>query len=53
MADGREACRVRCDIPAKGFNDTTFVVPGAAIDSDSVRLAFLGGHVSYGYWFYQ
>lgn len=53
MADGREVCRVRCDIPAKGFNDTTFIVPGAAIDSDAVRLAFLGGHVSYGYWFYQ
>ena len=53
MADGREACRVRCNIPEKGLGDVAFVVPGAAIASNSVRLAFLGGHISYGYWFYQ
>lgn len=51
--DGREACRVRCDLPENGFGDVAFVVPGAAIAADSVRLAFWGGHVAYAYWFYQ
>ena len=51
--DGREACRVRCNLPEKGFGDVAFVVPGAAIVSDSVRLAFWGGHAAYAYWFYQ
>ena len=51
--DGREACHVRCDLPEKGFGDVAFVVPGAAIVSDSVRLAFWGDHVACAYWFYQ
>jgi len=52
-ADGREACRVRCALPEKGLGDVSFVVPGAAVASDSVRLALLGAHVAFGYWFYQ
>jgi len=51
--DGREACRVRCDIPGKGFGDVVFSVPGGAIAADTVRLAFWGGHAAYGYWFFQ
>ena len=51
--DGREACRVCCDLPEKGFGDVSFIVPGAAIVSDSVRLGFWGGHAAYAYWFYQ
>ena len=51
--DGREVCRVRCDLPENGFGDVAFVVPGAAIAADSVRIAFWGGHVAYAYWFYQ
>lgn len=51
--DGRAACRVRCELPEKGFGDVAFVVPGAAIAADAVRLSLWGGHAAYGYWFYQ
>ena len=51
--DGREACRVHCGLPENGLGDVSFVLPGAAIASDSVRLALLGGHIAYAYWFFQ
>jgi hypothetical protein len=51
--DGREVCRVHCGLPENGLGDVSFVLPGAAIASDSVRLALLGGHIAYAYWFFQ
>ena len=53
LADGCEACCASFSLPEKGFGDVSFVVPGEAVDSDSVRLAFVGAHAAFGYWFYQ
>ena len=53
LADGREACYASLSLPEEGFGDVSFVVPGEGVDSDSVRLAFIGAHTAFGYWFYQ
>ena len=53
LVDGREACCASLSLPEKGFGDVSFVVPGEAVDSDSVRIALVGAHSSFGYWFYQ
>ena len=53
LADGREACCASFSLPEKGFGDVSFIVPGEAVDSDSVRLAFVGAHAAFCYWFYQ
>ena len=36
-----------------GFSDVTFTLPGSAIAQSPCRLAFLGDHITAGYWFYQ
>ncbi len=51
--DGCEACRVRCELPDKGFGDVSFVIPGKFINQQKARVAFLGGHVAFAYWFFQ
>ena len=53
LVDGREAGVVRVEMPQEGFGDVAFVIPGGAIAQSSCRISLLGGHVSFGYWFYQ
>ena len=42
---------LRCD---KGlFTDVSFTIPGAAFRGGAARVAFLGDHIPFGYWFFQ
>lgn len=53
VVDGQTVRQVHCELPDSGFSDVNFVIPGAAISSDAVRIGFIGGHAAFGYWFYQ
>lgn len=44
---------VSFDIAKTGFNDVEFTIPGRLIQGGDTRVAFLGEHVTCGYWFYQ
>lgn len=38
---------------ASGFSDVSFCIPGSSIRNPISRIAFLGDHITCGYWFYQ
>jgi len=51
--DGVETGKTCAKIAREGFSDVQLVIPGKAITGASHRIAFLGDHMAYGYWFYQ
>lgn len=51
--DGNVLPKVPLTCPKTGFSDVSFVIPGAFVRQDEVRIAFLGDHIPFGYWFYQ
>lgn len=51
--DGSLVSRVELDCDQKWFSEVSFVVPGSAVKNEVSRLAFLGDHIPFGYWFYQ
>ena len=42
---------LRCDQGL--FTDVSFTIPGAAFRGGAARVAFLGDHIPFGYWFFQ
>ena len=44
---------VELNCPTNGFADVWFTIPGKAITSSNPRVAFLGDHITCGYWFFQ
>jgi hypothetical protein len=53
IVDGEDAGDVSFPVSEGDFADVHFTVPGRFIASDSTRLAFLGEHVAFAYWFFQ
>ena len=53
IVDGEDAGDVSFPVSEGDFADVNFTVPGRFIASDSTRLAFLGEHVAFAYWFFQ
>jgi hypothetical protein len=51
--DGIIVSQVSLRYADKGFSDVEFVIPGTAIKSSVSRIAFLGDHITCGYWFFQ
>lgn len=51
--DGAIVSQVSLPYADKGFSDVEFVIPGSAIRSPASRIAFLGDHITCGYWFFQ
>lgn len=53
LVDGEDAGDISFPVAEGDFADASFVVPGAFIRRSGVRLAFMGEHVAYAYWFFQ
>ena len=53
LVDGREVGDIAFPVGEGDVADAAFVIPGRFIDKPQVRLAFLGEHVAFAYWFYQ
>lgn len=53
LVDGEDAGIVEVAVGEEGFSDVAFTVPGRFVKSQSPRLAFLGEHIAFAYWFYQ
>lgn len=51
--DGEIADTVSVAYSKEGFSDASFKIPGACIKGDCPRIAFMGDHITCGYWFYQ
>lgn len=53
MVDGESAGDIPFPVKEGDFCDAHFVVPGEFIKQQRTRLAFLGEHVAFAYWFFQ
>ena len=53
LVDGEDAGDVSFPVADGDVADATFVIPGRFVTTSMPRLAFLGEHVAFGYWFYQ
>ena len=51
--DGVDAGEVTIPVGDGDFSDVAFVVPGRFVTRPESRLAFLGEHVAFAYWFFQ
>ena len=51
--NGSVVQRVVLPCVADRFSDVSFVIPGSAIVTDNPRVAFLGDHIPFGYWFFM
>lgn len=53
QVDRAQPFTVTLPIETNGFTDVAFVIPGGYIQNENTNIAFLGDHISCGYWFYQ
>lgn len=53
LVDDVDAGMVDVKVSEGDFCDARFVIPGECITHSKPRLAFIGEHVAFGYWFYQ
>ena len=53
LVEGEDVGDVSFPVAEGDVTDATFVIPGRFIRQPQVRLAFLGEHVAFAYWFYQ
>ena len=51
--DGQVVKRVALHCDQGLFTDVSFTIPGAAFRGGAARVAFLGDHIPFGYWFFQ
>ena len=51
--DGTIVEKVTLPCDQKWFSDVSFAIPGSAIKNPVSRIAFLGDHIPFGYWFIQ
>ncbi len=51
--DGQLIQQVSIPYSTNGFSDVSFQIPGTFIRQAPCRVAFLGDHITAGYWFYQ
>ena len=51
--DGQQIGAAEMVVPTDGFADVAFTIPGSSITTSRPRIAFLGDHITCGYWFYQ
>ncbi len=53
MVDGESVGDIPFPVEEGDFCDAHFVIPGKFIKQQRTRLAFLGEHVAFAYWFFQ
>ncbi len=51
--DGNLLSRIELDCDQKWFSEVSFTIPGSAIKNEVTRIALLGDHIPFGYWFFQ
>ena len=53
LVEGEDVGDISFPVAEGDVTDATFVIPGRFIRQPQVRLAFLGEHVAFAYWFFQ
>ena len=51
--DGTVAGTYHLEYSAEGLSDVEFTIPGSAVKGGECEIAFLGDHITCGYWFFQ